>query len=165
MLVRVACVRPGRALCFVVVAAALMGQGCGGGGNSDEEQITAVVNQLFAAQESGDAARACNDVYVIAEPGRPVEGEGEADGEADDEGDGEGGDACEATFEAANERREAEVKDLSTDISSINVDGETATAVVHTELQRADGSHLSQDVPYELLKTPDGWRIRIAEEG
>jgi hypothetical protein len=140
------------------VAAALTGQGCGGGGNSDEEQITAVVNQLFAAQRSGDADKACNDIYVIAEPGRPVE-EGE-----EDAGEGSAG-ACESTFEAANQRSQAEVKDLTNDISSINVDGETATAIVHTELQRADGSHLSQDVPYDLIKTPDGWRIRIAEEG
>ena len=143
------------------MAAALTGQGCGGGGNSDEEQITAVVNQLFAAQQSGDAAKACNDVYVIAEPGKPVgEGEGE---EGDAEGEGSG--SCEAGFEAANDRRQNEVSDLSNDISSINVDGDTATAIVHTELQRVDGSHLSQDVPYDLLKTPDGWRIRIAEEG
>ena len=150
--------RPGRALCVVIVAAALTGQGCGGGGNSDEEQITAVVNQLFAAQQSGDAAKACNDVYVIAETGKPVDEGEEADGEGS-------ADACETTFEAANERRQAEVKDLTTAISSIKVDGETATAIVHTELQRADGSHLSQDVPYDLLKTRDGWRIRIAEEG
>lgn len=140
------------------MAAALTGQGCGGGGNSDEEAITAVVNELFAAQQSGDADKACNEVYVIAEPGKPAESE-EADA-------GEGSaDACEATFEAASERSQAEVKDLTNDISSINVDGDTATAIVHTELQRVDGSHLSQDVPYDLLKTPDGWRIRIAEEG
>lgn len=149
--------RLGRALCCVIVAAALTGQGCGGGGSSDEEQITAVVNQLFAAQKNGDAAMACDHVYVIAEPGKPVD-------QGEDEG-GDGADACESAFKAASEQRQAEVKDLATEISSINVDGETATAVVHTELQRVDGSHLSQDVPYDLLKTPDGWRIRIADEG
>jgi hypothetical protein len=149
-----------------------MGQGCGGGGggNSDEEQITAVVNQLFAAQESGDAEKACNDVYVIAEPDRPA-GESESEGGADaEEGDAqepesESPGACETAFEAADERRQNEVSDLTTDISSISVDGDTATAIVHTELQRSDGTHLSQEVPYDLLKTPDGWRIRIAEEG
>jgi hypothetical protein len=159
-------VRLGRALCVVVVAAALTGQGCGGGGSSDQEAITAVVNELFAVQQTGDAAKACSDVYVIAEPDRPA-GEAEGEGGEGEEGEsgGEGSDACEAAFEAADERRQNEVSDLTTDISSINVDGDSATAIVHTELQRVDGSHLSQDVPYDLVKTPDGWRIRIAEEG
>jgi len=149
-------------VCCVIVAAALTGQGCGGGGSSDEEQITAVVNQLFAAQQSGDAAKACSDIYVIAEPGKPPD-----EGEEGEEGDADGASpgACETAFEAADERRQNEVSDLTSGISSINVEGDTATAIVHTELQRVDGSHLSQDVPYDLLKTPDGWRIRIAEEG
>ncbi len=154
------------------VSAALVGQGCGGGGNSDEEQITAVVNALFAAQQSDDAEKACNNIYVIQEADRPG-GEGESQGEADS-GEADGGEAdakgespgdCETGFEAAVERRQAEVKDLTTDISSVAVDGDTATAIVHTELERPDGSHLSQDVPYDLVRTADGWRIRIAEEG
>jgi hypothetical protein len=158
------------------MAAALAGQGCGGDGDSDQEEITAVVNQLFAAQSSGDAAEACNDVYVIQEGERragetegaapETEGEGETEGEAEAEGEeGEGPEECEAAFEQADERRRAEVKDLTTDISSIDVEGDRATAIVHTELQRLDGSHLSQDVPYDLVLTPDGWRVRIADEG
>jgi ketosteroid isomerase-like protein len=145
---------------LAVVAAALAGQGCGGDENSDQEAITAVVDELFAAQDSGDAAKACDEVYVIQEPGRSGEAEGE-EGEAE----AEGADSCEGAFEAANERRQAEVKDLSSDISSVEVDGDEATAIVHTELERTDGSHLSQDVPYDLVRTPDGWRIRISEEG
>jgi ketosteroid isomerase-like protein len=150
-------------LVLFVVAAALTGQGCGGGGDtSDQEAITAVVNELFAAQDSGDAAKACDDIYVIQEPGKPAS-ESEADGEA--EADGDSPDACESAFESANERRQAEVKNLTNDISSVEVDGDTATATVHTELERQDGSHLSQDVPYDLVRTSDGWRIRISEEG
>ena len=150
-----------RAFGLAVVAAALAGQGCGGDENSDQEAITAVVDELFAAQDSGDAAKACDEVYVIQEPGRSGE---EAEGE-EEAGEAEAADSCEAAFEAANERRQAEVKDLSSDISSVEVDGDEATAIVHTELERADGSHLSQEVPYDLVRTADGWRIRISEEG
>ena len=32
-------------------------------------------------------------------------------------------------------------------------------------IQRRDGSMLSQDVPYDLVRTEDGWRVRIADEG
>jgi hypothetical protein len=148
-----------------VVAAALTGQGCGGGGDdSDQEAITAVVNELFAAQDSGDADKACQDIYVIQEPGKPA-GEADSEVEGDTEAHGDSPDACEAAFESANERRQAEVKDLTNNISSVQVEGDAATAIVHTELERVDGSHLSQDVPYDLVRTPDGWRIRISEEG
>lgn len=163
---------------MAVAAAALVGQGCGGDdGNSDQEAITAVVNELFAAQESGDADKACGEVYVIREDqrragtpedtlGESEEGEGdsaESEGEAGEEGESPA--ECAAAFEAAEERRRAEVKDLSTEIGSIAVEGDRATAVVHTELERMDGSHLAQDVPYDLVRMPEGWRIRIADEG
>ena len=68
-------------------------------------------------------------------------------------------------FEAADERRRAEVENLTTEVGSIEVDGDRATATVRTHLERVDGSSLSQDVPYDLVRTPDGWRVRIADEG
>jgi hypothetical protein len=194
-------VRTRLALCLAIAAVASVGAGCGGDdGDSDQEAITAVLNELRSVQDSGDAKTACSEVYVIQE-GQQRAGEiaaeasstteadsgetdaGEADaGEADaGEGDtgeadagegeadaGEGGEspaACEQAFEAAYERRRAEVKDLTTEIGSIEVDGDRATATVHTQLQRLDGSMLTQDVPYDLVRTPDGWRVRIADEG
>jgi hypothetical protein len=195
--------------CFVVAAAALVGQGCGGGDeDSDQEAITAVINQLRTVQDNGDGEAACSQVYVIQEGqqragelageegAEPVESEeadeaegaeeaesaegGESEAESEEseaeseESESEGGEEgeegespaeCEEAFEAAYERRQEEVKDLTTSIGAIEVDGERATAIVHTELERADGSMLTQDVPYDLVRTPDGWRVRIADEG
>jgi hypothetical protein len=183
---------PRRTLCcFVVVAAALAGQGCGGGDeDSDQEAITAVLTQLRSVQDSGDGATACTQVYVIqegqqragelageggdelaeSEEAEGTEGAEEADSteEPESEAEGEEGESpaeCEEAFEAAYERRQEEVQDLTTSIGAIEVDGQRATAIVHTELERADGSMLSQDVPYDLVLTPDGWRVRIADEG
>jgi hypothetical protein len=172
-----------------LMAAAAIGAGCGGGADEqstatdDQGAITAVLEKLRAVQDSGDADTACNDVYVIQEAPRPGGGEGEAEGEAgeaegvtedggegepeaggESETEGEGGD-CETAFTDAVARREQEVSDLKTDVGKIEVDGDSATAIVHTELTRADGSVLDQDVPYDLVRTPDGWRVRIADEG
>ena len=164
--------------------AAFAGVGCGGGGDSggdDQAAITTVLTELRQVQSSGDAEAACSDVYVVQEADRPggepegtVDGEGEA-GSAGGEGNAEGGkgDAesesgpggCEASFRDAVDRAREEVSDLQTSIGSIDVEGDRATAIVHTELQRQDGSELSQDVPYDLVRTPDGWRVRIANEG
>ena len=124
-----------------------------------------VLDELRSAQDGGDAETACSEVYVVQEPGRGGEA---ADAESEAEGQGEGGDAiapCEAAFRAAEVQRRRDVSDLKTEVGAVQVDGDAATAIVHTELRRADGSPLSQDVPYDLVRTPEGWRIRIAEEG
>jgi hypothetical protein len=159
-----------------LAALALAGAGCGSDpADADREEIAAVLNQLFDAQDAGDAETACSDVYVIQEPWE-VQGEtaaassGEsAEAEAEAGAEGEGGEAglqdCEAAFEQADELRRSQVRRLSTDVGAIELDGERATATVHTELTRPDGSALSQEVPYDLVHTPEGWRIRISEEG
>lgn len=153
----------------IVVALA---PGCGGGGDSalsDHDQIAAVLDQLRQTQDTGDAETACSDVYVIreAEPG----GGEDADAESSNEGEGSGGEGeesssdCETAFRAADAQRREEVSDLKTETGAIEVDGDSATAIVHTTLQRQDGSVLDQDVPYDLVRTPEGWRVRIANEG
>ena len=162
--------RRGASIALLVTAGALLASGCGNdSADTDEEQITAVLNKLFEAQEAGDAETACGDVYVIQEPPRPgSEASGEAEGsEAEGEGEeGEAGiEACKAAFEQADAHRRSEISDLSTDVGTIEVDGDRATAIVHTQLTRSDGSELDQDAPYDLVRTPDGWRIRISEEG
>ena len=160
----------------VIAGAALIASGCGDDpADSDEEQITAVLNQLFDAQQTGDAETACSEVYVIQEPPRPggeeAAGteEGDVEGEADAEGKGEAGEEvssqCEAAFERAAARRRSEISHLSTEVGEIDVEGDRATAIVHTNVTRRDGSELSQDAPYDLVRTSDGWRIRISEEG
>jgi hypothetical protein len=164
----------------VLATIAVVAGGCGDdAGDADREQIAAVLNQLFEAQENGDAATACTEVYVIQEPPRPGGGEvGEAEAEAEAEaepaadpkaGGGEEGEAgveeCESAFEHVQERAQGQVRGVSTEVGSIEVDGDRATATVHTELRRADGSELSQDVPYDLVRTAGGWRVRISEEG
>lgn len=166
--------------------------GCGGGGDnalSDRDQIAAVLDQLRQTQDTGDAETACSDVYVIreAEPGGGEDAGAESTGESEDpdgapseadagssdEGSGEesGGEGeesssdCETAFRAADAQRREEVSDLKTETGAIEVDGDSATAIVHTTLQRQDGSVLDQDVPYDLVRTPEGWRVRIADEG
>ena len=160
----------GRAgLLAIGVVASVAVAGCGGGDESegtDREEIGAVLGQLRSAQDSGNAELACREVYVIGEPERPGSAEGaQAEEEAGGEGEGATLAECEAAFRVADERRRQEVSDLTTEIGTIEVDGDEATAIVHTELRRADGSSLSQDVPYDLVHTTEGWRVRIAEEG
>jgi hypothetical protein len=153
-----------RAITAAIVVTSLLAAGCGGGASDaggDREQIEAVLGDLRDAQESGDAELACSDVYEIREPERPG---GEAEGEPEVEGEG-GLEECEEAFERADARRREEVDHLTTDITSVAVDGDTATAIVHTTLVREDGSELEQDVPYDLVRTEEGWRVRIAEEG
>lgn len=163
----------GRTFALLLVAGAALAGGCGADEqDADREQITAVLDQLFEVQEAGDAATACREVYVIQEPGEAGEAEAEAEsGESEGEGEeaeAEGGEAgaedCEAAFERALVRGQ-DVEDLSTETESIEVEGDSATAVVHTELHRADGSELTQEIPYDLVRTPEGWRVRISEEG
>ncbi len=166
-----------RLIASTAVAVAALGlavAGCGDGDDADREEITAVLNQLFETQEEGDAKTACREVYVIQEPPPPgsedltevagAEAE-EEEAEAEGEGGKEGRKACEAAFEEADERRRREISDLSTEVGAIELDGNRATAIVHTELRRRDGSELSQEAPYDLVRTPEGWRIRISAEG
>ena len=167
-----------RALAAIGVAFAawaLIAVGCGDdAGDTDEEQINAVLTKLFEAQSSGDAELACSEVYVVMEPweaGVEGEGEAEAEGETDAEREAEGEEGetapgeCEEAFEQARATTQEQTDELSTEIGEIEVDGDRATAIVHTELTRSDGSELSQDAPYDLVRTDEGWRIRISEEG
>ena len=60
----------GAGLCLLI-AAAIFGLGCGSSDDApaadDERQITALLGQLREVQESGDAERACAEVYVVRE--------------------------------------------------------------------------------------------------
>jgi hypothetical protein len=141
-----------------VVLAVLALAGCGG--DDPEQQVTALMTELREAQESGDAERACEQVYVIRERDKGAEREEEEGGEA--EGGEEG---CREAFEQAVERRRAELKDLKTRLVRVDVEGDEATAVLHTTAVRRDGSQLERDVPYDVVRTSEGWRVRIAGEG
>ena len=132
--------------------------GCGGG--SDKEQITALMGELRATQESGDAEKACEQVYVVREPGHQAEPEEEGGEEAEGERA-----ACEPAFERSIEQRKAAVKRLSTKLVRVDVDGDEATAVLHWSATRADGSSFERDVPYPVVRTEEGWRVVISPEG
>jgi hypothetical protein len=139
-----------RLLIALVLLAAALG-GCGGGG--DRKQISHLMGELRAVQDSGDAEKACEEVYVVRERGR-AEGE-EEEGEEDE--------GCKQAFEQAAEARD--VGNLRTRLVRVDVAGEEATAVLHTTATRPDGSKLDRDVPYDVVKTEKGWRVRIAGEG
>jgi hypothetical protein len=126
--------------------------GCGGG--DDKEQIRQLMTQLRQVQESGDAERACEQVYVVRERGREEE-----------QGEEEGGPECREAFERAVEACRRDVRDLETELVRVNLEGDEGTAVLHTRLVRRDGSTLERDVPYDVVKTEEGWRVRIAGEG
>ena len=130
------------ALCLVLGAVA----GCGG---DDREQISRLMTELRQVQDSGNAEKACEKVYVVRERGKPEEEEG--------------GEGCRRAFEQAVRGRD--VKDLRTKLVRVDVEGEQATAVLHTTATRPDGSTLDRDVPYDVVKTEEGWRVRIAGEG
>jgi hypothetical protein len=132
---------------FALLAAAL--GGCGGG---DGKQISHLMGELRNVQASGDAEKACEEVYVVRERGRSEEGDEE-----------EGDEGCRQAFEAAAAAND--VKDLRTKLVRVQVQGEEGTAVLHTTATRPDGSELDRDVPYDVVKTEEGWRVRIAGEG
>ena len=138
------------ALCLIMAALA----GCGGGGD-DREQISRLMGELRQVQDSGDAEKACEEVYVVRERDRPQEEEG---GKEEEVGEG-----CREAFEQAAEARD--VSDLRAKLVRVDVDGEEGTAVLHTTATRSDGSELDRDVPYDVVKTEEGWRVRIAGEG
>ena len=91
-----------------------------------------MLDQLREVQDAGDAESACREIYVIREPERPSEegaaGEVAAESEAGEEGMAE----CEDAFKKAVALRRSEITDLSTSVGSIEVDGDAATAIVHT---------------------------------
>jgi hypothetical protein len=126
--------------------------GCGG---DDREQISDLMGTLRQVQDSGDAEKACEEVYVVRERDKAEEEE--------EEGEGEGREGCEQAFEAAVRSRD--VRDLRTKLVRVDVEGDEATAVLHTTATRPDGSTLDRDVPYDVVKTEEGWRVRIAGEG
>ena len=138
---------------FVAVSLLLAAlAGCGG---DDREQITHLMSQLREVQESGNAEEACEKVYVVRERGKASEEE--------EGGEEEGGEGCRAAFEQVAAGRD--VKDLKTKLVRVDVEGEEGTAVLHTTATRQDGSELDRDVPYDVVKTEEGWRVRIAGEG
>ena len=118
------------------------------------------MGELRQAQESGDAERACNEVYVVQERGREPETE-----EGEEEGRGGESGGCEPAFERAVEQRRATVKRLETELLRVEVDGEEGTAVLRTSATRTDGSSFERDVPYAVVHTEEGWRVRISPEG
>src|SRR4051794_40692976 len=103
-------------VCVAVLGLALLA-GCGS--QSDEQQITEVMGTLRATQDSGDAEKACEEVYVVQERGREPEAEGE------EEGEGERA-RCEPAFERSVEQRKAAVERLKTKLVRVDVDGEQA---------------------------------------
>jgi hypothetical protein len=128
-----------------------------GCGNDDpEQQVGALMRELRQVQESGDAHRACEDVYVVRERGRPVESEEEDSGERA---------GCEPAFEQAVRQRREGLKRLDTRLAKVTLRGEEGVAVLHTAATRADGSTFERDVPYEIVRTDEGWRVAISPEG
>src|SRR4051812_5166638 len=145
------------------LALALPVAGCGGG--NDETQIRSLISAMRQAQDSGNAEKACKDVYVVQEPGGEGGGEAEKEREKDADAAGtEGGPGCELAFEQSVARRRAQVKDLRTRLTRVQVDGEQGTAVLRTTLTRPDGSTLERDVEYPVVHTEEGWRVRISPE-
>lgn len=132
-------------LCLLLAALT----GCGG---DDREQITHLMSQLREVQESGNAEEGCEQVYVVRERGKAASEEEE-----------EGGDGCRAAFEQVSSSRD--VKDVETRLVRVEVEGDEGTAVLHTTATRQDGSELDRDVPYDVVRTEEGWRVRIAGEG
>jgi hypothetical protein len=141
---------------IVIACLVLAAAGCGG---DAEQQVGELMTDLRQVQESGDAERACKEVYVVREPGRPVESEGEEGGEAEGERA-----ACEPAFEQAVRQRRAGLKRLDTDLTRVTVRGDEGLAVLHTAATRADGSTFERDVPYDVVHTEDGWRVAISPE-
>ena len=145
----------------IACLALLMATAAGCGGDDPEQQVTELMTELRRVQESGDAEKACEEVYVVQERGREPETE---ESEAEGEGGGEGG-ACVPAFERALDQRRAAVKRLDTKLVRVDVAGDEGTAVLHTSATRTDGSKFERDVPYAVVHTKDGWRVRISPEG
>ena len=129
---------------LVLLSAAFAG--CGGG--DDRARISRLMDDLRSVQESGDAEKACEDVYVVRERGRD---ESEVD------------EGCREAFVQAAAGRD--VTNLRTRLVRVEVAGEEGTAVLRTSATRPDGSVLDRDVPYDVVRTEEGWRVRIAGEG
>jgi len=138
-----------RLVAIVFVLSVLLA-GCGGG--DDQAQITKLIGELREAQDAGDAARACTEVYVVREKGR-----------AEQEGEQEGDEGCRQAFEQAAAARD--VRGLRTKVLRVDVAGDEGTALVRTTATRPDGSELDRDVPYDVVRTEEGWRVRISGEG
>jgi hypothetical protein len=132
----------------VLCLAGALFAGCG---DSDEEQVRALMGELRGVQASGDAEKACEKVYVVRERNR-----------AESEGEEEGGEECRRACEQAVRGRD--VTNLRTKLQRVDLKGEEGTAVLHTTATRPDGSTLDRDVPYDVIRTEKGWRIRIAGE-
>jgi len=143
------------------VALAVLALAAGCGGDDPEQQVTRLMTELRQVQESGDAEKACEEVYVVQEPGREPETE---ESEKEGEGGGEGA-GCKPAFERSIEQRRAAVKRLDTKLVRVDVEGEAGTAVLHTSATRTDGSTFERDVPYAVVHTEEGWRVRISPEG
>jgi hypothetical protein len=132
-----------------LLLAAIVLTGCGG---DDRSKIARLMTELREVQDSGNAEKACGKVYVVRERGRP-----------EAEGEDEGAEGCRNAFEQAAPGRD--VTGLRTKLVRVDVQGDEGTAVLHTSATRPDGSQLDRDVPYDVVRTEAGWRVRIAGEG
>jgi len=151
-----------RSVCLALVLAAVVGvAGCGD--DDPEKQVASLMSELRDVQDSGDAEKACEEVYVVQEPGHEPETEKEGE-EEEHEGGGERA-RCEPAFERALEQRKATIKRLDTKLVRVDVEGDEGTAVLHTSATRTDGSSFERDVPYAVVHTKEGWRVRISPEG
>jgi hypothetical protein len=141
---------------------ALAATGCG---KDDKTQVSDLISQMSKVQSAGDAEEACGKVYVVQERNKPAaekESESENGGGAAKEA---GGPGCQASFEAAVERRRATLDDLRQKLVRVELQGKKGVAVVHTVAVRKDGSQLARDDSYDVVHTEEGWRVRIAGEG
>jgi hypothetical protein len=146
-----------RAAFVIACTLALLCAGCGG---SDRQQVSKLISTMRQAQQSGDAEKACKDVYVVQERTKPAGEEKAKDG-----GEEADGGECEVSFRAAVAQREASLESLSSKLLDVRLDGEKGTAVVHTTGVRKDGSSFARDDDYDVVRTEEGWRVRIAGEG
>ena len=159
---RSATVRAMRVVLAALIALALLA-GCGG--DDPEQQVGELISELKQVQASGDAEKACEEVFVVQEEFQPA-GEENSEREREEERSA-GGEArgCESAFEQSVEQRRANLKRLDTKLAKVDLEDGKGVALVRTSATRADGSTFERDVPYDVVRTREGWRIRISPEG
>jgi hypothetical protein len=124
-----------RSLHVAALLAVLAGSGCGGGGPSDEQQVRAAVVAFSQATVAKDYDKLCKQLLApalvekVKDAGLPCE--------------------------VALEKGLGGVRDPKLSIGAIKVDGDRATAQVHTS---AAGEPPSKDT-LQLTKVNGQWRI------
>ena len=164
---------PSAMLAGILAAAALVGCGGGKGEPAENAAVRGALERFDRAQASGDARATCNEV-AVEEQGRievPGEEGKRGDGETASAPDGAessaepdaAASACErAVTQAAASRKQ--LRDVATDVTSIEVKGDRASAQVRTRLTRPDGSRLDQAAVRRLVRLDGRWRLLITEE-